>query len=179
VALSHLHPDHVGGNVQRDGDEQRLTFPLARYLVPEADWTAFHLREVQQHFPFSFVEETITPLQTLGALELIAGDHALTEELTLRPAPGHTPGHMTLHVKSQGQRALLVADALLHPAQVTEPDWSSMFDMDPDQDRLTRHRLLDQLETEGTLFAASHFPDPGFGRVERSKGRRYWVPLST
>jgi glyoxylase-like metal-dependent hydrolase (beta-lactamase superfamily II) len=72
---------------------------------------------------------------------------------------------------------VLVADALLHPAQVTEPEWSSMFDMDVDLDRRTRHELLDALESENLLFAASHFPEPSFGRIVRDDGRRYWHPL--
>jgi glyoxylase-like metal-dependent hydrolase (beta-lactamase superfamily II) len=177
VVLSHLHPDHVGGNLRRDGQDVQLAFPRARYLVNEADWTAFHDVEVQRHFPFAFVDQTITPLETLGALELFAGGHAATEEVTLLPAPGHTPGHMTARIQSRGAQAVLVADALVHPAQVTEPDWSSMFDMDADQDRRTRHELLDELESQNLLFAASHFPEPSFGRIVTDDGRRYWHPL--
>jgi glyoxylase-like metal-dependent hydrolase (beta-lactamase superfamily II) len=177
VVLSHLHPDHVGGNLRRDGDDVQLAFPRARYLVNAADWTAFHDVEVQRHFPFAFVDQTITPLETLGALDLFAGDHAATEEVTLRAAPGHTPGHTTARIQSRGAQAVLVADALVHPAQVTEPGWSSMFDMDPDQDRRTRRELLDELESENLLFAASHFPEPSFGRIVRDDGRRYWHPL--
>ena len=178
VILSHLHPDHVGGNLRRDGAHLQLAFPNARYLVNEADWNAFHQPEVQRHFPFAFVESTITPLETLGALELITGEHAVTDEVTLVAAPGHTPGHMTARIESERERALLVGDALLHPAQVTEPEWSSMFDMDPDQDRQTRRQLLDELESQDLLFAASHFPYPGFGRIVSHAGRRYWQPRS-
>jgi len=177
VVLSHLHPDHVGGNVRPGDGGARLAFPDARHLVNETDWQAFHSPEVQEHFPFPFVDETVTPLETLGALELIGGRHAVTDEITLTPAPGHTPGHMTARIESQGERALLVADALLHPAQITEPGWSSMFDMDRDQQRATREALLEELEADDVLFAASHFPDPAFGRVVREEGQRYWAPM--
>jgi glyoxylase-like metal-dependent hydrolase (beta-lactamase superfamily II) len=173
VVLTHLHPDHVGGNLRGDA----LAFPRARYVVPQADWHHFHLPEVQAHFPFAFVEQTITPLERLGALELITGEHAVTGELSVIPTPGHTPGHTSLRINSGGEQALLIADALLHPAQVTEPDWISMFDVDPEQERGTRRELLDWLESEGLVFSASHFPDPPFGRVVREDGRRYWQPL--
>ena len=173
VVLTHLHPDHVGGNLRGE----TLAFPRARYVVPEADWNYFHLPEVQAHFPFAFVEQTITPLERLGALELITGEHAVTGELTVIPTPGHTPGHTSLRIESGGERSLLIADALLHPAQVTEPDWISMFDVDPEQERRTRRELLDQLESEGLVFSASHFPEPAFGRLVREHGRRYWQPL--
>jgi glyoxylase-like metal-dependent hydrolase (beta-lactamase superfamily II) len=177
VILSHLHPDHVGGNLRPAGGEPQLAFPRARYVVHENDWAAFHRADVQAHFPFAFVDETITPLQRLGALDLIGGEHEVSDELTLVPAPGHTPGHLTARIRSQGREAVLVADTLLHPAQVTEPDWSSMFDMDPEQDRATRRRLLEELEAQDLLFAASHFPDPSFGRLVREDGRVYWKPL--
>ena len=177
VVLSHLHPDHVGGNVRREDGEPTLAFPNARHLVSETDWHAFHSPEVQAHFPFPFVDETITPLKTLDALELIGGRHAVTDEITLTPAPGHTPGHMTARIESEGERALLVADALLHPAQITKPGWSSMFDMDREQERATRELLLEELEAQDVLFAASHFPDPAFGRIVREEGRRYWAPI--
>jgi glyoxylase-like metal-dependent hydrolase (beta-lactamase superfamily II) len=173
VILSHLHPDHVGGNFDSSG---QLTFPNARHLVPAADWEAFHTPEVQAHFPFPYVEHAITPLESLGVLELVSGEHAVTDEVRLLPAPGHTPGHTTVRIASGGDEALLVVDALLHPAQVTEPDWSSMFDMDPERDRATRRDLLDRLEGQEMLFAASHFPEPAFGRIARLDGRRYWQP---
>jgi glyoxylase-like metal-dependent hydrolase (beta-lactamase superfamily II) len=178
VVLTHLHPDHVGGALSRDGGETRLAFPRARYVVPETDWSTFHRPEVQEHFPFPFVEQTITPIETLGALELVAGPRELTEEITLVPAPGHTPGHHSVEIRSGGEHAVLLADTLLHPAQVTEPEWVAMFDMDPDQDRATRRALLDRLEADATLCAASHFPHPSFGRIRREGARRYWEPVA-
>lgn len=178
VVLTHLHPDHVGGTVHRAGGEPRLAFPRARYLVQRADWDAFHDPGVQRHFPLSFVQETVAPLERLGALDLIAGDHAVTDEVRLVPTPGHTPGHVSVLIESEGERALLVADAILHPAQVTEPGWSSMFDMHPGVNRETRRRLLDRIESEDLVFSASHFPDPPFGRLVRTAGRRYWEPIT-
>lgn len=50
--------------------------------------------------------------------------------------------------------------------------------MDPEQDRLTRRTLLDRLESEDMLFAASHFPHPSFRPIRRGHGRRYWEPMA-
>ena len=88
VILSHLHPDHVGGNFDSSG---QLTFPNARHLVPAADWEAFHTPEVQAHFPFPYVEHAITPLESLGVLELVTGEHAVTDEVRCCPRPGTRP----------------------------------------------------------------------------------------
>ena len=61
-----------------------------------------------------------------------------------------------------------------HPLQVSEPDWQFAFDMHSDVAVQTRHRLLDLLDSSGMTFAASHFPEPGFGKVVRVEGRRSW-----
>jgi hypothetical protein len=49
-----------------------------------------------------------------------------------------------------------------------------MFDMDGDVARQTRRVVLDRIEAEGMTVAARHFPEPGFGRLVRFEGRRYW-----
>jgi glyoxylase-like metal-dependent hydrolase (beta-lactamase superfamily II) len=139
------------------------------------DWEACHRLEVRERFPNA--PTCVWPLEELGLLELMQGEHALTSELTALPTPGHTPGHMSILISSQGERALILGDAVHHPAQLQEPDWVSRADMDPDQARVTRRALLDRLESEETLIAAGHFPAPGFGNLVRLNGRRYWQPL--
>jgi glyoxylase-like metal-dependent hydrolase (beta-lactamase superfamily II) len=177
VILGHLHPDHVGWNVQREDGGYRLTFPRAQYVVHRADWEAFHRPEVQAHFPFAFVEQTISPLEKLGALELIDSDRSLTPEVELLHTPGHTPGHLSTMITSGAERVLIWGDVAIHPAQVTEPDWNAMFEMDGELARATRRAVLDRVEADGLTVAARHFPEPGFGRVVRLEGRRYWQAL--
>ena len=49
--------------------------------------------------------------------------------------------------------------------------------MDPELTRQTRRSLVERLERERILVAAGHFPAPGFGRIVRLNGRRYWQGL--
>jgi hypothetical protein len=84
---------------------------------------------------------------------------------------------MSLLIASRGERAILVGDAIGHPAQVEHPDWNVVHDFDGPQAEQTRRQLLDRLEAEGLVFSANHFPQPGFGRVVRLKGRRFWQAL--
>jgi len=174
VFFTHLHPDHVGWSLTAQG---RPVFPRARYTVHRADWETFQRPEVQQAFPFTYVDETLTPLAGLGVLDLLEGEHALTEEVTALEAPGHTPGHMAVLIISAGERALILGDALVNPAQVTEPEMRFAFDSDGETAAATRRRLLDRIEAEGMKVAQCHFPAPGFGRIVRLEGRRYWQGL--
>ena len=172
VVMTHLHPDHVGWNLTSLGDSRRPTFPRARYWVGKADWEFFSRPENLDRFPAT--SECVVPLQEMGLLELMDGEQALTSELTGLPTPGHTPGHTSVAISSQGQRGLILGDAAHHPVQLHETDWCPRADLDPDTSRATRGSLMERMEREDFLVAAGHFPAPGFGRVVRLQGRRQW-----
>jgi glyoxylase-like metal-dependent hydrolase (beta-lactamase superfamily II) len=176
VVMTHLHRDHVGWNLLAQGGRYVPTFPKARYVMSATDWETCHQPDVQPaRFPNA--PSCVWPLAELGLMELMAGEHSLTRELTALPTPGHTPGHMSILITSQGQRALVLGDAAHSPVQVHEPDWVSRADMDPALTRQTRRALLERLEREEIIVAAGHFPAPGFGKVVRLHGRRYWQGL--
>ena len=70
VVHTHLHGDHVGWNLDANG---RPTFPSARYLAPKADWEYFRQAEVAPTAPF--VAECVAPLEPLGVMDLVEGEH--------------------------------------------------------------------------------------------------------
>ena len=176
VVLTHAHRDHVGWNLQGQDGKYRPTFPNARYWLSAKDWETCHDPEVvSTRFPNA--PDCVWPLEELGVLELMEGEQALTSELTTLPTPGHTPGHMSIMVNSQGERAIILGDAFHSPAQVIETGWASRADMDPAQTKATRDSLLDRFEREDSMAVAGHFPAPGFGKIARLEGRRYWQAL--
>ena len=179
VVMTHLHRDHVGWNLvppADDGGKYLPTFPNARYWFSAKDWEACHDPDIMpSRFPNA--PACVWPLEELGLIEMMEGEHVLTGELTAFPSPGHTPGHMSIMVSSQGERAIILGDAIHNQAQVNETDWESRADMDPVQTRITRGNLMQQLETENILGIIGHFPYPGFGKVVRADGRRYWQAL--
>jgi glyoxylase-like metal-dependent hydrolase (beta-lactamase superfamily II) len=177
VVMTHLHRDHVGWNLTNEaGGKYTPTFPRARYWMPKKDWDSTHDPALQ---PTRWVNapQCVWPLADLNLIEFMQGEQSLTRELTAVPTPGHTPGHMSILVTSKGERALVLGDAAHSPVQVLEPDWVSRADMDPDLTRQTRKALLDRLEREQILVAAGHFEPPGYGRIVRLEGRRYWKGL--
>jgi glyoxylase-like metal-dependent hydrolase (beta-lactamase superfamily II) len=173
VVMTHLHRDHVGWNLRSQAGQYTPTFPNARYWMSTKDWEACHQPEVQRD-RFPNAPTCVWPLADLGLVELMAGEHTLTRELTALPTPGHTPGHMSILITSQGERALILGDVAHNPAQVHETDWVSRADMDPEVTKTTRRALMERLEREGMVVAAGHFPAPGFGKIIRLEGRRYW-----
>lgn len=170
VFLTHAHIDHVGWNTV---DGERLLFSNARHVLHERDWETFHDPAVLEHWP-EYVPQTLDPLERAGVLDLIDREHSLTPELTAFPTPGHTPGHMSVLVSSNGEQAILTGDVVINPAQVTHPEWNFGFDSDPAEGVATRTALLDRIESEGLRLISCHFPAPGVGTIIRVEGTRYF-----
>ena len=169
VFLTHLHGDHLGWSVKPDGEP---VFPEARYVTQAAEW----------EISAPYLGRAVAGLDDLGVLELLDGEEPVGVELTSIPTPGHSPGHSSLLVSSGGEEALVSGDAIVHPAQATEPTWNVHFDMDKEQAAHTREMLLAWLESDGMIVAAGHIPGSGFGRVVRGEGeerRRYWQTLES
>ena len=187
VVMTHIHPDHIGWNLLYDDSGAKLAFPKARYLVPKEDWLA-NEQGVEQRTATAGQQEGVNrraeafkrqvlPLEGSGRLDLYEGEHPITNAITTLPTPGHTPGHMCIMIASQGERAVILGDVAHVPLEVHETSWTTRVDMDPEQAVSTRRAVLDQIETDDALLLAGHFPAPGFGRLVRLEGRRYWQAL--
>ena len=165
VVCTHLHVDHVGWNTMLENGRWVPTFPKARYLIGEteyAHWKAEGDAEQQ-----TILGDSIQPVFDAGLVDLVAMDHRLSPEICLVPTPGHTPGHVSVAIESEGARALITGDSMHHPCQIAHPDWSPWFDSDPAESELTRKSLLQSVADEPVLVIGTHFATPTAGRVKR------------
>jgi glyoxylase-like metal-dependent hydrolase (beta-lactamase superfamily II) len=197
VAISHVHDDHIGGTVTPEGSP---AFPNARYLIRELDWSwqerlareALEARDARaQQDPEDepteddedevIFETLLRPLADAGVLDLIKGgdDHEIADGIVLHHAPGHTPGHQVVRIRSARDRALLSADTFNHPSQLGRPDWPSGPDAHHAQAAATRRAILaDLFSHPGTVVAPTHFAE-AFGRVVSGHdGLAAWRPLA-
>jgi glyoxylase-like metal-dependent hydrolase (beta-lactamase superfamily II) len=101
--------------------------------------------------------DSVKPIMDAGKAELIPSDHRLSEEITMIPTPGHSPGHMSIHITSDGEEGLLTGDVAHHPCQMAHLDWSSTADSDPVQSAATRRQLFSRFADRPTLVIGGHF----------------------
>jgi glyoxylase-like metal-dependent hydrolase (beta-lactamase superfamily II) len=160
-SLTHLHIDHVGWNTDR---EARPMFPRARFVV-HREAREFVRGDVRPH-----VARCIEPIE----FEEIDRETELAEGVVAFPLPGHYPGQMGLRIDSGGERALLIADTAVHPAQLDRPELRYLFDVDHEGCVETQRALLPELVDTDVLVICGHYPDGGVGRVVRSEGRVVW-----
>ncbi len=178
VFLTHLHGDHVGWNLREDLPDRPRTFPNARYTVHEADWNHFTTDELlNDELRGEPTRRSVVPLEESGVLDLMDGETELAPGITAFPTPGHTPGHMSLLIASNNERALLVGDILGSPMQATETDFRYWPDWDGPMGIEARRNILDQAEDTDAVVIGSHLSYPGWGTLIRWEGRRYWKAL--
>ena len=127
VLCTHLHVDHVGWNTKLEGGRWVPTFPKARYLFGQAEFTYWRDHSTAPDKAAIFAD-SVAPIVAAGQADLVAGDIRICEEITLIPTPGHSPGHMSLYIRSEGEEGLLTGDVAHHPCQMTHLDWSSTAD---------------------------------------------------
>jgi glyoxylase-like metal-dependent hydrolase (beta-lactamase superfamily II) len=174
VMTTHMHIDHVGWHTTQVGESFVPTFPKARHVFQRDEYAYFTSPEVVDLPENQHIRDCVLPLDGHAEIDLVDGEHKLTDELTLLPTPGHTPAHVSIAILSGGEAGVIIGDVCHHPAQVTNAGWSPIFDMNPALAKESRDNLMRRIAEERMLCIAGHFPSPGFGRVVQVDGRRTW-----
>lgn len=174
VLCTHLHVDHVGWNTQLRDGRWVPTFPNAKYLFHEKEyayWESAEMAAGSGATRRAAFEDSVLPVVAAGQTELVSGDHQLDDSVFLEHAPGHTPGHVFVHLRNGGHRAVFTGDCLHHPLQIAYPRWSSRYCTDPERSAETRCDIVERVADTDTLMLGAHFPTPVAGRVV-SNGER-------
>ncbi|MDP5347368.1 MAG: MBL fold metallo-hydrolase [Paracoccaceae bacterium] len=167
VVLTHMHGDHIGG-LMTDGAP---TFPNARYVTAAAEFDHWHGTDNEGF------ANNVRPMAE--KIEMIGDGGSVASGITGMAAFGHTPGHMTYMIESDGQQLVLGADFANHYVwSLAHPDWEVRFDMDKQAAAATRRRILGMLAADRIPFIGYHMPFPALGFVEARGEGFHYVPAS-
>jgi len=130
VFLTHLHFDHCGGAIKRDGEKLVPAFKNATYWSNETHWNSALQPNAREKA--SFLKENILPIQESGQLQFI--DHkegiSFTDNMEIRFVNGHTDSMMLPLINYNGQKILYCADLIPSAAHISLP-WVMGYDMRP------------------------------------------------
>lgn len=167
VFCTHLHVDHVGWNTILEDGRWVPTFPNAKYIFGrrEFDFWEKWIRENGAPSSGPSFEDSVLPIVAAGRAVLVEDDFELNDLIRLSPAPGHTPGQCCANLASAGEKAIFAGDALHHPLQVYEPDWSTVKCEDRARAIVSRRKILEDCADTRTLLIPAHFSGQTAGHV--------------
>ncbi len=173
VVLTHLHFDHAGGATRLDPAGHPVpTFPNARHVLQQRDLDnarRAHLRERASYLPKNW-----EPLEAAGLLDTVQGPCELLPGLSVRPAPGHTPGLQMVVVEGGGRRLVYPAD-LIPTSHHIQPAWVMGYDLDVVTCVDERQKLLQEVAGSDTVLVFEHDPGVPAGTVALDAKGRYVV----
>ena len=112
-----------------------------------------------------------------SVVDLVDMDHRVCDEVFLEPTAGHTPGHVSIHIQSEGEEALITGDCIHHPCQIEHLDWASSADFDQAASTTTRAELMERYANKDILIIGTHFATPTAGHLKTKDagGEGYWL----
>ncbi len=180
VALTHCHPDHIGGLTEMRSARRVPVFRNARHLVWASEWDFWTTDATLAQLPDFLAAPAREHLPVIAdgtALELLKSESELAPGVRIETGPGHTPGHAVLRLSAGGETVLLSADALLDEINFAHPDWYSAVDALPEAAVATRKRLLEQAARDNSIFVGYHLSRAG--RVHKSHRGFQLEPLAS
>jgi glyoxylase-like metal-dependent hydrolase (beta-lactamase superfamily II) len=163
VFCTHMHVDHVGWNTHLKDGKWVPTFPNAKYLFHQTEWE--HWKTSTQDNQVQVMSDSVLPIIDAGLAEMVASDFAIEDGFRLEPTPGHTPGHCSVHLHSNGADAVITGDMIHHPWQIAEPHRTSRACTNPAQAVQTRTEFVHQYADTATLILGTHFAPPTALRI--------------
>lgn len=157
VFLTHLHFDHCGGSIKREGDKLVPVFPNATYWSNQSHWD--WAIEPNPREKASFLKENILPIQESGQLKFIDvkdGEEWISG-IRIHYVDGHTEQMMLLQLSTDNNTFLYCADLVPSAAHVSMP-WIMSYDMRPLDTLDEKQRLLGKAVEQNWTLIFEHDP---------------------
>ncbi|WP_181707910.1 N-acyl homoserine lactonase family protein [Chthonobacter rhizosphaerae] len=148
VILSHGHFDHVGN---------AALFRHATWVLQSAEFDAMVGPDAARH---GYRPELYEGLRDARLL-LLDGDRDLFSDgsVSVIATPGHTPGHASLLVRTQGGRAIVLSGDVAHSSFNLEHRYVPTMNADAEASRRSMERIVDLVREEDAELWINH--DPG------------------
>jgi glyoxylase-like metal-dependent hydrolase (beta-lactamase superfamily II) len=157
VFLTHLHFDHVGGAVERNGEALTPTFKNATYWSNAKHWEwAINPNEREKA---SFLKENILPIQESGQLTFIEDIDGInfTDNVKVRFIYGHTEAQMLPLINYKGKQVLYMADLLPSVGHIPLP-YIMGYDMSPLKTLEEKKSILNEAIANDYVLYFEHDP---------------------
>jgi glyoxylase-like metal-dependent hydrolase (beta-lactamase superfamily II) len=158
VLCTHLHVDHAGWHSRLRDGVWVPTFPNAEYLTARDEMAALEYNRVHGAAQYKHLyEDSVLPVIKAGQSVLVDSTHKVADGVRLEPSPGHTKGHVSIRLNSNGAEGVAIGDMMHHPIQALYPDWNSRVCDDAEMARRTRREFLQSSAGKDVTVLPGHF----------------------
>ncbi|PCH68804.1 MAG: MBL fold metallo-hydrolase [Bacteroidetes bacterium] len=148
--LTHLHFDHCGGSIKRDGENFVPAFKNAKYWCGKDHWEwAVNPNSREKA---SFLKENILPIQESGQLNFIEDEGEVLPGIHAMMVNGHTEKMIIPHISYKGKTIVYMADLLPSVGHIPIP-YIMAYDVRPLETLKEKTSFLNNaLENDYVLF---------------------------
>ena len=161
VVFSHFHPGHIGWTSIEENGKRVLTFPNAKYYSSINEWEFW---KDKTEGPLSIDSNKFKNLLE-GKIEFVKNMDPIIPNLYVKSIPGHTPGMISLVLRTYRKRTWFIADLIHSDLQLKYTNWSLFSDNDEGKSIKKRIDLLEELSIPTTIIANGNFIEEAFGRL--------------
>lgn len=157
VFLTHLHFDHCGGAIKKEGDQLVPAFKKAIYWSNHAHWNS--ATNPNEREKASFLKENILPIQESNQLRFVDSTDGAEwiQDISIRFVSGHTDSMMLPQINYNGTTILYCADLLPSVAHIPMP-WVMAYDMRPLDTLKEKHKILGEAAMNNWVLYFEHDP---------------------
>jgi glyoxylase-like metal-dependent hydrolase (beta-lactamase superfamily II) len=157
VFLTHLHFDHCGGAIEREGERLVPVFKQAKYWSNEKHWA--WAVEPNDREKASFLKDNILPIQESGQLNFISNAPGTNYQdgVSIRYAYGHTDAMMLPQITYKDKTIVYMADLLPSVGHIPLP-YVMAYDMFPLKTLVEKKEFLQEAAENNYILFLEHDP---------------------
>lgn len=169
VINTHLHSDHCGGNTILVDGKIEPTFPNAEYLWQRLEWADASHPNVRTKS--TYIPENFNPLVGEGRVRMLHGDEDISPHVRCVVTPGHTRGHQSVILKSDGWEGFFLGDLAARSFQMIRTSWVAGYDIDPLETIRTKQIWQERAVRTGAWLFFMHDHKKTIARLVQEDGR--------